>query len=262
MVRRLLLPVMLLSAPVVWAQVVGGTISGTITDTSGAVIPNAVVEVRNQDTGTQRTLTTNAAGTYAAPSIPVGEYRVSVKAPGFAAFTREHIGLAVGQSLVFPVTLVAGDASTIDVSDKVLGGVNLSTEQTSGLVSERQVKELPLNGRSYDQLITLNPGTVNYTAQRAGRCGHVELFGGQHVCGVGPAAAGQSLPAEWRGVHGRFADQRDAGRDERAVAGRGCGARVQRGVAIRYSAAYGKRDGAQISIVTASGTNTLHGVGV
>ena len=74
--------------------------------------------------------------------------------------------------------------------------MNTTTQQTAGLVDERQVKELPLNGRSYDELLTLNPATVNYTGERSGGIGHFELLGRQHVLRQRPPPAGQSLPAE------------------------------------------------------------------
>ena len=77
------------------AQVVGGTISGTITDQTGAVIPNAVVLVHNQDTGTQRSLTTHSSGSYSAPSIPVGTYLVTATVTGFVPYLRDSIPLAV-----------------------------------------------------------------------------------------------------------------------------------------------------------------------
>jgi len=104
--------------------------------------------------------------------------------------------------------------------------VAVTTEDVSGLVNERQVKELPLNGRSYDQLLTLNPGVVNYTiaARRGDR--NVEFGGGQHVRGFGPPPSGQSLHSEWRGIHERLGNQHHTGRRERAAAGSGCGARI------------------------------------
>ena len=93
MLRRILFLVLFASAlhAPLRAQVVGGTISGTVSDPTGALIPNAQVIVHNEDTGTQRTLTTNNSGAYSAPSIPVGTYKVTVTAPGFAAFHRDNV---------------------------------------------------------------------------------------------------------------------------------------------------------------------------
>ena len=74
--------------------------------------------------------------------------------------------------------------------------MNITTQQTAGLIDERQVKELPLNGRSYDELLTLNPATVNYTNERSGGIGTSNSSVGQHVCGQRASAAGQSVSAE------------------------------------------------------------------
>ena len=115
------------------AQVVGGTISGTVTDPTGAVVPNAHVLVHNDDTGTQRALTTGSAGTFSAPSIPVGRYTISTEVPGFAPYKRVDVALTVGQSLDLTLKLSISGSESVSVEDTP-PAVNLSTEQTSGLV--------------------------------------------------------------------------------------------------------------------------------
>jgi hypothetical protein len=239
------------------SQVVGGTIAGRVTDPTGAVVSNAQVVVRNKDTGQTRQLTTNGDGEFTAPSIAVGNYTVEASAPGFASYKNEGVTLTIGQVLELSLALkVAGtDSVTVDGTPT---NVNTSTEQTAGLVNSRQVKELPLNGRSYDQLITLNPGTVNYTNQRSGGTGTsnssvgsmfsvsgrrpqdnlfllngIEYTGASLINVTPGGASGQLLGVE--------------GIQEFNV------------VSDTYSAAYGKRDGAQISIVTTGGTNHVHG---
>ncbi|HWZ51546.1 MAG TPA: carboxypeptidase-like regulatory domain-containing protein [Granulicella sp.] len=256
---QFVLPALLLAAPLgARAQVVGGSISGTVTDASGGDIAGAVVVVHNAETGTERTLTTDAHGHYAAPSLAVGRYQVSATANGFAAQRRSGIALTVGQSTVVDLSLGVGEVTQeVNVEDAP-AVVNLSTEQTSGLVSEQQVKQLPLNGRSYDQLILLNPGTVNYTGQRSGGLGtsnssvgnmfaisgrrpqdNVFLLNGVEYTG---ASLINVTPG---GTSGQLLGV-DAVREFNVVTD-------------TYSATYGKRDGAQISIVTASGTNKMHG---
>ena len=153
------------------AQVVGGTLSGTITDSTGAALPNAIILVHNDETGNERRLTTGQDGRYSAPSIPVGSYTITAQLTGFTEQHRTGIPLTVGQSKQIDLTLtVDAIQQQVTVEDEP-AVVNLSTEQISGLVDERQIKQLPLNGRSYDQLITLNPATVNYTGQRSGGVG-------------------------------------------------------------------------------------------
>jgi hypothetical protein len=240
------------------AQVVGGTISGTVTDPSGAVIPNATVIVHNEDTGTQRTLTTNASGAYSAPSIPVGSYKVTATAPGFAPYSREKVGLTIGQSLILPIALSVGASSSVEVSDKPLSSVNISTEQTSGLVDSRQVKELPLNGRSYDQLITLNPGTVNYTGQRSGGVGTSNSSVGNMFAISGRRPQDNLFLLNGIEYTGASLINVTPGGTSGQLLGVDA-VREFNVVTDTYSAAYGKRDGGQISIVTASGTNRLHG---
>jgi Carboxypeptidase regulatory-like domain len=240
------------------AQVVGGTISGLVTDPTGAAIPNVHVLVRNEDTGSQRALATSTSGTFSAPSIPVGSYKVTAQSEGFTPYSREHIALTIGQSLNLPITLTVGAETQVNVSDNALPTVNTSTEQTSGLVDARQVKQLPLNGRSYDQLITLNPATVNTTSQRSGSIGTSNSSVGNmfSVSGRRP----QDNLFLLNGVEYTGASLINV--TPGGTSGQLLGVEAVREfnvVADTYSAAYGKREGAQISIVTASGTNKLHG---
>jgi hypothetical protein len=239
------------------SQVVGGTISGTVTDSSGAVIPNAHVLVHNDDTGTQRSLTTTSSGTYAAPSISVGTYTVSADAPGFSHYTRSNVTLTIGQSLNLTLSLSASGSDTVNVQDTP-PAVNTSTEQTSGLVDARQVKELPLNGRSYDQLILLNPGTVNYTTQRSGGVGTSNSSVGSMFAVSGRRPQDNLFLLNGIEYTGASLINVTPGGTSGQLLGVDA-VREFNVVTDTYSAAYGKRDGAQISIVTLSGTNKLHG---
>ena len=168
---RAFLFVFLAAALSAHAQIVGGTIAGVVHDSSGAAVSDATVSVRQNETGATRTLTTDSEGRFFAPSVPVGPYTVAVQQDGFAPQRQTGITLTVGQSLQLKFVLgvaAVEQAVEVDASDP---GVNTTTQQTAGLVDERQVKELPLNGRSYDELLTLNPASVNYTNQRSGGIG-------------------------------------------------------------------------------------------
>jgi hypothetical protein len=239
------------------AQVVGGTISGTVTDSSGAVIPNAHVLIHNDDTGTQRSLTTTSAGAYSAPSIPVGTYTLTTDAPGFAHYVRHNVGLTIGQSLNLTLSLAVTGSDTVNVQD-IPPAVNTSTEQTSGLVDSRQVKELPLNGRSYDQLILLNPGTVNYTNQRSGGVGTSNSSVGSMFAVSGRRPQDNLFLLNGIEYTGASLINVTPGGTSGQLLGID-GIREFNVVTDTYSAAYGKRDGGQISIVTTSGTNQFHG---
>ncbi len=259
MLRRILLFVPLLFAGgVTQSQVVGGTISGTVVDPLGAVVPRAVVVVRNEDTGGERRLTTDGSGAYAAPSIPVGTYTLSVSGEGFALQVRTGIALTVGQAVRLEILLHPGAvAEQVTVTDTP-NTVNVSTQQTSGLVAERQVKDLPLNGRSYDQLITLNPATVNYTAQRSGSIGTSNSSVGSMF-----AVSGRRPQDNLYLLNGvEYTGASLINVTPGGTSGQLLGVDAVREfnvVADTYSASYGKRQGAQISIVTASGTNATHG---
>ena len=176
-------------AGAIWSQVVGGSISGTVRDASGAAIAGAAVEIRNEETGFKRVVTSDEQGRYAAPSVPIGTYSVNAVKEGFSALTKAGIRLVVAQSLVIDLALAVGQVQQEVTVAAVPATVQVSTQQTSGLVDERQVKELPLNGRSYDELMTLNPAIVNYICGALGRHRHIEFVGGEYVCcfaGIGP----------------------------------------------------------------------------
>jgi hypothetical protein len=240
------------------AQVVGATLSGTVRDATGAALTGTRVTVKQQETGATRILTTGADGRYAAPSVPVGNYTVTAAHEGFAAQERTGITLVVAQSLVVDFELGVDSVSTDVVVQAESTGVNTTSQQTSGLIDERAVKELPLNGRSYDELLTLNPATVNYTGQRSGGIGSSNSSVGNmfSVSGRRPQDnlfllngieyTGASLiNVTPGGTSGQLLGV-DAVREFNVVTD-------------TYGATYGKRDGAQVSIVTTSGTNELHG---
>ncbi|HZP04361.1 MAG TPA: carboxypeptidase-like regulatory domain-containing protein [Terracidiphilus sp.] len=240
------------------AQIVGATLSGTVRDTTGAALSGAIVTVRQLETGASRQLVTGADGRYAAPSVPVGNYTVTAAHEGFAAQERTGISLVVAQSLVVDFQLGVDSVQTDVVVQAEATGVNTTSQQTSGLIDERAVKELPLNGRSYDELLTLNPATVNYTGERSGGIGSSNSSVGNmfSVSGRRPQDnlfllngieyTGASLiNVTPGGTSGQLLGV-DAVREFNVVTD-------------TYGASYGKRDGAQVSIVTTSGTNQLRG---
>ncbi len=128
------------------AQVVGATLTGTVHDPSGAALSGATVTIRQTETGTKRVLVTDGEGRFFAPSIPVGPYTVVVEHDGFAPQEQSGITLTVGQSLQLNFALTVAGVKQEVVVDAAGPSVNTTTQQTAGLVDERQVKELPLNG--------------------------------------------------------------------------------------------------------------------
>jgi hypothetical protein len=161
---------MALAARISYAQG-EASIWGVVTDASGASIPAATVKVQNLDTGAVRNLVSDAEGHYDALLLTVGTYGVTVEKSGFQSQTRTGITLVVGERVEVDLALGLSQLQqTVTVTERP-DLVAVTTEDVSGLVNERQVKDLPLNGRSYDQLLTLNPGVVNYSSQRAGGIG-------------------------------------------------------------------------------------------
>src|SRR5262252_4446433 len=138
------------------SQVGTGTILGVVHDSSGALIPGVSITVKHVDSGYTRNAITSETGSYNVPLLPVGPYEVSTMMPGFKQELRKGINLVVGQEAVIDLTLqVGGSAEEITVSEEA-PLVAATTSSTSGLISEAQIKDLPLNGRSFDQLLTMN----------------------------------------------------------------------------------------------------------
>ncbi len=237
-----------------WAQV-GATISGTVEDTSGAAVRGAIVTVKNLETGVTRAATTGAMGNYTVLSLPVGPQEVKAEKKGFHATVRTGIDLEVGQQAVVNLRLEVGEFMQ---EMTVSGGaplVNTTTALLSGVVGESEVKDLPLNGRSFDKLIALNPGAINYSSMKSpqtvtsngntfsveGRRTSENLF---LLNGIEYTGSSQ-LAVTPGGVSGELLGI-DAVREFNVLTG-------------TYSAEYGKRAGAQVAVVTQSGSNTLHG---
>ncbi len=241
-----------------WGQVVGASVSGTVQDESGAPIPGAVVVVKNVETGAARSLASDAAGRYSTPSVPVGRYEIDASKENFKSQTRTGVDLVVGEHATVDFTLQVGDVKqTVTVAEEA-SPVELTNEPTSGLVSERQVKDLPLNGRSFDELITLNPSVVNYTSGRSGGVGTSDSSLGNMF-----AVAGRRPQENLFLLNGiEFTGASLINITPGGASGQLLGVDAVREfnlVTDTYGAEYGKRPGGQVSIVTASGTNQLHG---
>ena len=251
----LLMFALLIGSNLMWAQVTG-SISGIVQDTSGAAVLNATLTVRSLETGATRTITTDETGSYRALSLPVGRYEIRAEKEGFKTAVRTGIDLAVGQAAAVNLNLEVGTArqEVTVMSEAPL--VDTSTTPASGLVNERQVKDLPLNGRSFDNLITLNPSTANTTSYRSststgGGQGNnfsvsgnredynIFLLNGIEYTGV---STSDVIPG---GVSGQLLGV-DAVREFNVVEN-------------TYGAEYGKRPGGQIGLVTMSGSNQFHG---
>jgi hypothetical protein len=248
----------LVLASALQAQVVGTSIFGAVQDESGAGISQAQVLIRNVETGASRKLLTDADGRYAAPSVAVGAYRITASKEGFATQIKTGIDLPVGQAATVNFALTVGELRQSVTVEESPSPVNLSTQQTSGLVSERQVKDLPLNGRSYDELMTLNAAVVNYTSQRSGGNGTSNSSVGNMF-----AVSGRRPQENLFLLNGiEYTGASLINNTPGGTSGQLLGVDAVREfnvVTDVYGAEYGKRPGAQVSVITASGANELHG---
>src|SRR6202047_4921711 len=157
----LALVLIMLTSIRVYAQVSGATLTVTVSDASGATIPNAKISIHNVATGEMRDVTTDAAGLYAAPNLLPGKYEVIITAPGFSTEVRSGITLTVGTQQLLNVTMKVGQVSEkVQVTGEA-PAVQLATSVISGVVSQTAVVELPLNGRDWTQLATLQPGVAS-----------------------------------------------------------------------------------------------------
>ena len=240
-----------------WAQG-EASITGTVTDSSGGAVGGAKVTVRNLENNLERKIATDVAGRYSVESLPVGRYEVRADLPGFKVELRTGITLAVGQQAVVDLALQLGETKELVTVKGDASVVNTTTSQTSGLVGERQVKDLPLNGRSYDELVTLNPGIVNYTAERTGGVGVSNSSVGNMfvVSGHRP----QENVFLLNGIE--YTSASEINLTPGGASGELLGVDAIREFNVAtdtYGAEYGKRPAAHVSIVTASGSNQLHG---
>jgi hypothetical protein len=231
------------------------SISGRVQDASGAAIPDTSVTVTSAETATTRTATSDEQGDYRVLSLPVGAYEIKAEKTGFKTRVQSGLQLTVGQTAVVNMIMEVGQVQQQVTVTADVPVVNTSTVSTSGLVEEQQIKDLPLNGRSFDLLITLNAGAANYTSNKTAGAGALlgNLFtisGRQYFQNLfllnGVTYPG---PNQTHSVPGNVSGQMlgiDAIREFNVQSN-------------AYDAQYGQRSGGQINIVSMSGTNALHG---
>ena len=237
---------------------VSAVLSGTVTDQSGGAISAATVTAKNVDTGAVRNTVTDSAGHYLFSSLPVGVYEVQAGKAQFTAVVRSGVDLAVGQSATVDLQLRLG-ASNQQVT--VTGGaplVDVATSSVAGLVSERQIKDLPLNGRSFDELLTLNPGVVNFTWEKTGGIGVSNSTNGNNFAVSGNRPQQNLFLLNGVEFTGAAENNMQPGGTSQQLLGVDA-VREFNLLSDSYGAEYGKRPGAQVLIVTQPGSNRLHG---
>ena len=157
-----LICILMFAWPAAWAAVTG-SISGTVKDPAGRVVPNADVTAREGSTGTEHKVRSDANGYYTLPALPVGRYDLDVRATGFETYERKDIVLDTDASLTLDCPLKVGAISqTVSVTDNALHVETVST-QSGEVITGRQLTAVPLNGRSFTDLLALQPGVAPVT---------------------------------------------------------------------------------------------------
>jgi hypothetical protein len=235
-----------------YAQIDSGSLTGTVTDPSGAIVPEATVTITNADTGTSRTTVSNQAGSYSVPSLPPGKYNVSVSKAGFSTAQQSGLTLQVAQVATVDITLQVGNVSEKVVVSSTASALSTTDASLGTVISEKAVTDLPLNGRQFSQLLQLAPGTVpidnsqnsgkapNFGAGAAspgvdGQTNRSNLFFLDGIIASNPFFAGFS-----------FSPSIDAIQEFKAQS-------------HTDQAEYGQATGAVVSVVSRSGENSIHG---
>jgi len=232
---------------------VAASIAGTVTDSS-----TAMVTAKNTETGAVRTALTDDAGRYQVVALAIGLYEVSVSKSGFQEAIRTGIRLVVGQEAIVDLTLqISAVKAEVRVSEDA-PLVSPTTQDISGLVGEQQVKDLPLNGRSYDLLLPLNPGIVNFTSLKTGGTGISNSTTGNNF-----AVSGNRPQQNLFLLNGvEYTGAAENNMQPGGTSGMLLGVDAVREFNVQrdsYGAEFGKRPGGQVVILTQSGSNEWHG---
>src|SRR5215510_3794429 len=241
------------------AQVTGATLSGTVTDASGAVIPGVQVSIKNKATGVARNITTDEVGFYSAPNLLAGNYDVTASQPGFSTVVQSNIALTVGAQQQLNISMKVGETAQVVEVTAAAPLVQVNSSAISGVVESTTVRELPLNGRDWASLATLAPGVtgLNQEVQLPFESGNLRGnrgFGSQlSISGGRPTQNNYRLDglsiADYTNGSGRVVGATlgvDAIQEFSVITG-------------NYSAEYGRTSGGVLNAISKSGTNEFHG---
>src|SRR5271163_4094023 len=255
---RIVLVFVFLAAVSLSAQTFRGTILGTVTDPSGAVVAGAKVTVKNAGTGLERSTGTSADGSYALPELPIGTYTVTVTQTGFQTFVATGVTVDVATERRIDAAMKPGEVSTkVEVAGELLPQVETTTNDMGGVLTAKTVQDLPVNGRDYTKLIFLNPGVAGSPDQISdspGSYGEFSMNG----------ARGRSNNYLLDGTDMNDGYRNDPAINEAGVFGTPSAilpidSIAEVNVISNFEPEYGRNAGAVVNIVSKSGTNQLHG---
>src|SRR5579872_5391702 len=248
--------VSLVLASLASAQTFRGTILGTVTDSSGAVVSGATVKVRSVDTGLERTTQTTPDGSYAVPELPIGTYDVTISQSGFETTVTKAVAVNVAAESRVDVALKPGQvAQQVEVTGEV-PQIETTTNNLGGILTAKTIESIPINGRDYTKLIYLDPGVA----------------GSPDQISDSPGSFGEFSMNGSRGRSNNYlldgTDMNDGYRNDPAINQAGVfgdpaailpiDAISDMRVLSNYEPEYGRNSGAIINIVTKSGTNDFH----
>ena len=245
-----------------WSQSTDATISGGVTDASGKFIPNAEIDIANDATGVIYSVKTNNLGIYVAPILPPGHYHVQVSKVGFKTLIKPDIVLNVQSAVALNFTLPVGATSESITVESGSSMINTTDASVSTVVDRKFVESMPLNGRSFQDLISMTPGVVTQSSQSGGSVGSQGDFSvnGQRtesnyytVDGVsGNTNPGSGTGGNGPGTSGSLGGSTALGTTQSLLSIDALQEfRVQ---GSTYSAEYGRSPGGQFSLLTRSGT--------
>jgi outer membrane receptor protein involved in Fe transport len=241
----------------VYGQGANATLLGTVTDVSGAVVPDASVQVTNVDTGVSQTVKTDSQGRYTVVDLIVGNYEVRASAPGFQTVVRTGITTTVGSQLVVDVALSPGQQQQTVTVQAEASQVDVVSSTLSSVVEQKQIADLPLNGRNFTDLIALAPGITTGNGVGAPAGGANLLYGLEANFSVsGARAEGQAYLLDDVDIQGFWAHGSGSG-----VLGTTLGIEAIAEFEVltnTYSAQFGG-NGAVVNTASKSGTNSFHG---
>jgi hypothetical protein len=248
----------LLACPI-YGQVVGATLSGTVKDPSGAIVPHAQIAIKNVATQINTVATTNSEGFYAAPNLLPGTYQVEASARGFATAVQSSITLTVGAQQVLNFVLTVGQVSEKVQVTGIAPAVELASSSIGAVVDAKSIVDLPLNGRDWTQLATLQPGV--YSIQSLQIATGATTTRGNRGIGNEVSISGtrpQSNNYRLDGIS--ILDYANGSPGSVLGVTLGVDAIAEFSVlTTNYSAEYGRTSGGVVNAVTRSGTNQIHG---
>src|ERR1041385_5226987 len=242
-----------------YAQVSGATLSGTVTDATGAVIPGVTISIKNRATGIARTVTSDEAGLYSAPNLQAGNYDITATQAGFSTVMQSNIELTVGAQQQLNISMKVGQSAELIEVTEAAPLVQLASSTLSAEIDSKQILDIPLNGRDWASLATLSPGVtgLNQEVQLPFESGN--LRGNRGFGSQLSISGGRPTQNNYRLDGLSIADYTNG---SGSVSGATLGVDAIQEFSVitgNYSAEYGRTAGGVINAISKSGSNEFHG---